>query len=313
MKIKKTPLLFSLFLSFGTPATSPPGGSLAADMAHLTGSDLSGRKAGTEGSQKAADYIAMRFKQTGYQVTRQYFEFPQGIFSSAKGQNVIARLNNDTRPAIVLTAHYDHLGERGGKVHPGANDNASGVAALLTLAEKFRNHSFPYQLVFVATDAEETGLYGAKHFVANNPLERIVLNINLDMLAPQKNKPRLYGYTISTLVGELERLLPAQSQLGVRYTASARQLNRLTGEQRIDWKGASDHYAFAKAGIPFIYFGVGEDKHYHSAGDKFDAIEWPLYEASVDYIAGLLSRLAEAPYIAKRLPVQQDNQEEVVE
>ena len=96
---------------------------------------------------------------------------------------------------IVITAHYDHLGKSGGKIYNGADDNASGVAAMLSIAEQLRRSRPKHSVIFLATDAEEKGLYGAKAFVQKPPVEisSIRFNLNLDMLAQGGGtSPKLY-------------------------------------------------------------------------------------------------------------------------
>ena len=88
-------------------------------------------------------------------------------------------------PVIVLSAHYDHLGIRDGRIYPGADDNASGVATLLEIARVCVAQPFRHGLVIAALDAEEGGLQGARAFMAGPPVpkDRIALNVNLDMVA----------------------------------------------------------------------------------------------------------------------------------
>ena len=87
--------------------------------------------------------------------------------------------------AIVVSAHYDHVGVRNGEIYPGADDNASGTAALLAIAGLCKKAPWQHDVVFAAFDAEEQGLQGARAFVAAPPIpkERIALNINMDMVS----------------------------------------------------------------------------------------------------------------------------------
>ena len=117
-------------------------------------------------------------------------------FKSKSVSNIIGWFPGKIYPNhyLVLTAHYDHLGKRGHRIFNGANDNASGFAALLVLVRYYSKNPPAYNQLFVSPDGEEDGLYGAKYFVENPPVSRseISLNINMDMLGHGARKKRLY-------------------------------------------------------------------------------------------------------------------------
>lgn len=100
--------------------------------------------------------------------------------------NLVGYLKGSAEPGrfTVLTAHYDHLGVRDGLVYPGADDDASGVAAMLAAADYFARHQPRRSIFFVAFDGEEEGLQGSRYFVAHPPVElsSLALEINLDMV-----------------------------------------------------------------------------------------------------------------------------------
>jgi aminopeptidase YwaD len=178
-----------------------------------------------------------------------------------------ARLREE---AVVIGAHYDHLGRGGegslapdavGTIHPGADDNASGVAAVLGLARAFaEGGGAPRTLVFVAFAGEEMGLLGSTHYVRRpaHPLERTVLMLNLDMVG------RLRKHTL--YVGG------ADSAAGLRELIAA-QAGGLTLTVRGDPFGPSDHSAFYGAGRPVLFLFTGAHGDYHRPGDTWDKID----------------------------------------
>ncbi|WP_246239858.1 M20/M25/M40 family metallo-hydrolase [Pseudoalteromonas caenipelagi] len=246
----------------------------------------------------SAQFIFERFKTLGLATKYQTFSFRDGIFSTAYGHNVVAQLPCNTLHCgrtIVISAHYDHLGASGSRLYAGANDNASGTVALLSLAQQLRNITRRNHVTFLATDAEEKGLYGAKHYVEHiDDAHQYVLNINLDMLAPGQNNTlyvmqsanaKHYSQTITTL-----QTHPLNIKL-----VSPNRMKRLIGDGRTDWLRASDHYAFYRAGIPYLYFGMGEDKNHHSTNDTLDSIDFDKYQQVVKFINDFMVALLSCP------------------
>ena len=164
------------------------------DLRALASPELQGRLTGTAGSRRAQALILERFKQLKLQPLngsfQQKFSFTQarrgGKEEFPEATNLIAVLPGTAEPQsfVVVSAHYDHLGVREGQTYPGADDNASGVAAMLAIARWFAAHPPSKSLLFVAFDAEEEGLQGSKHFVAKPPvdLKRITVVVNMDMV-----------------------------------------------------------------------------------------------------------------------------------
>lgn len=172
--------------------------------------------------------------------------------------------------AVVVGAHYDHLGRGGqgslapeatGHVHPGADDNASGVAAMLGLARAFvEAGGAPRTLVFVAFAGEEMGLLGSAHYVRRpaHPLERTVLMLNLDMVG------RLRGRTLY--------VCGADSGTGLRALLQT-QAGGLTLSVRGDPYGPSDHSSFYAAGRPVLFLFTGAHADYHRPTDTWDKVD----------------------------------------
>lgn len=193
--------------------------------------------------------------------------------------NVIAKVDGKTDSMIVITAHYDHLGMRDSLIFNGADDDASGTAALLALADYFVKVKPNHTLVFAAFDAEEMGLQGAHAFVEDSVmLSKVKLNINMDMIS-QNDSSEIYA--VGTYhYPELKPILESIETAGLKLLFG----HDTPGSGSDDWTFSSDHGPFHSKGVPFVYFGVEDHKHYHSATDEFETIPQDFYKASVQMI-----------------------------
>jgi Zn-dependent M28 family amino/carboxypeptidase len=263
-------LLISALICFGVKA------DLLNDIRQLSDVSMQGRKTGTDGALLAQKYISERYQQLALQpFTADYRQaFVYGAFDKT-GSNVVGYRQGCTYPQhyIVVTAHYDHLGQHGRKVFHGADDNASGIAALLELADRLNLTCPAYSYIFVATDAEESGLYGSKAFIATSPvpLNNIVLNLNLDMVSQPDRWGRLYLTGASRYPDLLAALSVQFSKLKYLPHRGPGRVSR--GRARSDWLNASDHGPFHRAGIPYLFFGGQDHTHYHTPDDTWQRIE----------------------------------------
>lgn len=263
---------------------------LLNDLVTLSSDRLEGRRTGTEGNALAREYIVHRFDSLGlgkfgdgYTVS---FTFSSGQDTAVQGQNVLAFVQGKGEGYIVVSAHYDHLGIRNGQIYNGADDNASGVAALLQFAEYFSGHQPQHTLIFAAFDAEEMGLQGARAFVANPPvpLNEIKLNVNMDMIA-HNDKGELYA----TGTYHYPALKPYMKSDDEQVKILLGHDDRRLGHD--DWTNQSDQGAFHAKGIPFVYFGVEDHKDYHKASDTFENINQAFYVAAVGQIQKIVEQL----------------------
>jgi len=208
-------------------------------------------------------------------------------------RNVVGLLPGSETPdeAIVYMAHWDHLGthegETGDNIYNGAVDNATGVAGIIELAEAFRKAPTPPKrsILFLAVTLEESGLLGSKYYVAHPvvPLDKTVGVINLDALAPvgKARDITVVGQGSSQLEDLLKTVIDTQQRKAVSETNTA-----------AGYYFRSDHFNFAKAGVPALYVDSGTDllegglaagdaagkdyteNRYHKAADQFDAATW---------------------------------------
>lgn len=266
------------------PALAAPGDRALEDVQWLSRDVMQGRKAGTEGASEARLYILTRLREIGLEPVDQEFTFKNRKGEDIEGVNLMARIPG-TQPggkAIVITAHFDHLGVKDGVVFNGADDNASGVAGLLAVAEAFKARAPKHDIWIVFVDAEEMGLQGAKAFVAAPPipLEQIALNINFDMLS-KNAKGELYasGGSMSPWVkAQLDALAPV-------VPVTLKQGHDTGPLDSFDnWTMQSDHGPFFKAGVPWVYFGVEDHPEYHKPTDDFATIPQAFFRKAVETV-----------------------------
>jgi Zn-dependent M28 family amino/carboxypeptidase len=265
---------------------------LLRDLSVLAHDSMEGRAPGTPGSARARAFLIESLEAAGARPFGAGYEhsFNTGTTAAA---NIIAVLpgRDAQRPYIVLTAHFDHLGVRGGEVFNGADDNASGVAAALAITREVASNPLESPLVIALVDAEESGLRGARAFVARPPipLEQITLNVNLDMVS------RTAGLLWAVGAHHMSALRPVIAQATENAPVTVRQGHDGPGAAGgADWTNSSDHAPFHQAGIPFVYFGVEDHPDYHRSTDDFENVDADEYLASVWTILTVLRALDEA-------------------
>lgn len=206
-----------------------------------------------------------------------------------KGHNVVGYINNNAPVTIVLGAHFDHLGygednnsrhTGGAAIHNGADDNASGTAALIELARLLKNGSKKSNYLFLAFSGEELGLYGSKYYVDHPTISLNAVNymINMDMVG------RFSDSSKTITIG------------GVGTSPSWGKL--LNGEKKMPFAikidssgtGPSDHTSFYRKDIPVLFFFTGLHTDYHKPSDDFDKINYNGQLQIVNYINRLVSR-----------------------
>jgi hypothetical protein len=257
---------------------------LLRDLQTLSADDMEGRQVGTPGGEKARAYVIQRFKESGVVPFgagyEQPFTFAGGRGAQQaerKGVNVIGRIEG-TRfkdRYIVISAHYDHIGVRSGQVANGADDNASGTAALFALAKYFSAHRPANSLIFAAFDGEESGLRGARAFVAAPPVEAaaLAIDLNMDMIGRDPND-LLYVVGTHTqpflkpFIGHIAAKAPVILVMGHDDPAQK-------GIE--DWTSQSDHKAFCDAKVPCLYFGVEDFEQHHRVTDDFETMSHRFY------------------------------------
>ncbi|MGH7020271.1 MAG: M20/M25/M40 family metallo-hydrolase [Brevundimonas sp.] len=279
------------------PVASPTQPVVAADYSQLmddlrilSADDMQGRDTGSEGGAKAREYIVSRLEALGVRPSPMGRLQPWEMLGRTRegtkifsGTNIIGVIPG-TRVSdkyIVVTAHYDHVGVNDGQVFNGADDNASGVATMLELAKRLKANPPEHSVLIVALDGEERGLLGAKHFVEAPPvpLSSISMNINYDMTARADTDGKLWvtgTYQNPYFRPVLDRL-PARANVALAFGKDTPE-----DKDEDNWVEASDHAAFYRAGLPFLYFGVNYHPDYHRPTDDFEKIKPAVFQDSTE-------------------------------
>ena len=253
------------------------------DVETLAADDMQGRVPGSAGLDKAADYIAQEFAKAGLKPGADNGTYFQSFKIKAENgkqvtvKNVLGVIPGKQEKmqgeSVVLSAHYDHLGEgwpetasgNEGKIHNGADDNASGVAVMLELARTLGKSMSPERaVVFAAFSAEEAGLLGARHYVKaakTYPIEKVIGNLNIDTVGRLgENKLLILG---SNSAREWKFIFMGASFVtGVQTELPSQDIS------------SSDQVAFIEAGVPGVQFFAGVSPDYHKPGDTADKIDY---------------------------------------
>ncbi len=303
---------FSLLLLYAPLtllAQAPEAEKVKAHVSFLAKDELEGRGTGTEGERMAAKYIESQFKKlklkpygdnkTYYQT----FDFKGGMHGTGeagKAANLVAYLDNGAPTTVIIGAHYDHLGmgnqgssldaNPAGKIHNGADDNASGVAGMLELARYFKTNKVKESnnFLFLAFSGEELGLYGSDYFVEHPTLDLATVNymVNLDMVG--RLDPKNGGLSVSgsgTSPG-WEPLLKSLSTTEVPISTDS------------SGTGPSDHTKFYLKKMPVLHFFTGSHSDYHKPSDDADKINAPGEVAVLNVIIKVIESTEGQPKLA---------------
>jgi hypothetical protein len=275
------------------------------DIKYLSDDRLAGRMTGTPGADSAAAYLARRFAAVGLQPAAGGWFQTFTISRDAPGaqhvhvaglpaSNVIGLLPGRDptlrNEAVIVGAHYDHLGLGGfgsldpdstGKVHNGADDNASGAAMLIQIAARLAATPPARTVVFIAFTGEELGLLGSTYYVKQPiyPLSTTLAMINLDMVGRLRQK----------------RLIVYGSQTAREFPALLDSLNWHAGldlHAQGDGFGPSDQSAFYAAGRPVLHFFTDLHEDYHRTTDDWEKINVEGFNEVTDFTVGLVTALA---------------------
>jgi hypothetical protein len=295
----------------GPPTDEKLLASLQEDVIYLAADDLGGRAIGTEGEQKAADYLAGEFEKAGLQPmgTEGFFQpftvsKPSNPHEEAvigtdgegiTGRNVIGFLDKKADKTIVIGAHFDHLGIGGqgslhrgdSAIHNGADDNASGTAALIALAQILSHQELKSNVLFIAFSGEENGLWGSNYFVKNPTIDLKTVNymINMDMVGRLNAEKSLAVYGVGTSPSFPSILDPVNSD----------SLKIVTTESGV---GPSDHTSFYLQDLPVLHFFTGQHEDYHKPSDDSDKINYDGLVKVVRYISRVIGSLDAEPKLA---------------
>lgn len=275
---------------------------LKIHLFEITSEKYNGRMTGEEGHNKVCNYIRSHYDSLQIKAPKSHSNYFQNIPKSelpkevnAASQNVIAYIEGSEFPEeyLIISAHSDHEGVIDDEIHYGADDNGSGTAAVLEMAEAFsiataNGHRPKRSIVFLNVTAEEVGLVGSSYYTRNPvfPIENTIANLNTDMIGRVDNKHKdneNYVYLIGSdrLSTELDFITRTTNEqftnLELDYTYNAK--NDVNS-----YYTRSDHYNFALQGIPVVFFFNGEHEDYHKSTDTADKINFPLLKKRTDLI-----------------------------
>ncbi|HET8770145.1 MAG TPA: M20/M25/M40 family metallo-hydrolase [Gemmatimonadaceae bacterium] len=283
-----------------SPAAALPmldSARLLGDIGRLAHDSMAGRGVMTAENAEARAWLASELRRIGLEPVGGSYEHAfarsrRNRPDSVRGANVLGVVRGTEKPDefIVVSAHYDHVGVREGKIYNGADDNASGTAAVLAMAAHFKAHPPRHSMIFALWDAEESGLLGARAFVASPPvpIAAIKANVNLDMVS-RNDRNELYAAGASPYP-QMRPILEATQ----RVAAVNLKLGHDSGGGSEDWTNQSDQGAFHQVKIPFVYFGVEDHPDYHQPTDDVENIQPGFYYRAVRTIAGFVERLDRA-------------------
>lgn len=261
----------------------------------IAADSMEGRETGSVGQKKAGRYLISQYQNNQVSFPKgaasYYQPIPAAYLNKKYGgnlgdsENIWAFIEGSEKPneIIVISAHYDHVGTKDGEVYNGADDDGSGTSALLELAQAFQiakkeGHGPKRSILFLHVTGEEHGLHGSRFYSENPlfPLENTVADVNIDMIGrrdeihPNTNN---YVYVIGAnrLSSELDFVSSIMNQ---KYVGLDLDYRFNDPKDPNHFYERSDHYNFAKHGVPSIFFFNGVHADYHKKTDEPDKIEY---------------------------------------
>jgi hypothetical protein len=290
-------------------------------IVYLSSDELKGRGTSSNGEKKAAKYIAKQFKKMKlnpvvenksffHDFSFSHFSNPHDTLSkeTRSGRNVMAFLDNGAEYTIVIGAHFDHLGlgfdhnslaaNAEGEIHNGADDNASGTAAVIELARVFAGNNVKekYNFLFTCFSAEELGLFGSKKMLESDVFDWKKVNymINMDMIGRFNDSSKslmVGGFGTSSAWDDI--LYKTTHNFKIKIDSSG--------------IGPSDHTSFYLKNIPVLFFFTGQHKDYHKPSDDWDKINYKGEKEIIQFIYQIINLSFEhnkLDFLPTRIPLQ---------
>ena len=265
-------------------------------MLYVVASDeMEGRETGSKGQKKAGLYMIEQYKKNGVSFPKgatDYYQHVPASFLNARrnenlpdSENIWAYIEGSEKPneVLVISAHYDHVGIKNGEIYNGADDDGSGTVALIEMAKAFAKakkdgHGPKRSILFLHVTGEEHGLHGSRYYSENPlfPIANTIADINIDMIGRrdvEHTKTNNYVYVIGAdrLSSDLHNIVVAQNE---KYTNVDLDFKFNDPKDPNHFYERSDHYNFAKHGIPSVFFFNGVHEDYHQKGDEPEKIEY---------------------------------------
>lgn len=263
---------------------------------YIVASDsMEGRETGSAGQKKAGVYLISQYKKNNIHSPKganDYYQKVPAEFMNKKyggklpdSENIWAYIEGSEKPneIIVISAHYDHVGMKNGEVYNGADDDGSGTVALLEIAQAFEKakkegHGPKRSILFLHVTGEEHGLHGSRYYSENPlfPIANTITDINIDMIGRRDKiheNTNNYVYLIGSdrLSTDLDNVCKLAN---AKYTKMDLDYRFNDPKDPNHFYERSDHYNFAKNGIPSVFLFNGVHADYHGKGDEADKIEY---------------------------------------
>lgn len=261
----------------------------------IASDEMEGRETGSKGQKKAGLYMIEQYKKNGISFPKgaaDYYQHIPAAFLNARrnenlpdSENIWAFIEGSEKPdeILVISAHYDHVGVKNGEVYNGADDDGSGTVAVIEMAKAFakakkQGHGPKRSILFLHVTGEEHGLHGSRFYSENPlfPIANTIADINIDMIGRrdvEHSNTNNYVYVIGAdrLSSDLHNAVVAQNE---KYIKMDLDFKFNDPKDPNHFYERSDHYNFAKYGIPSVFFFNGVHEDYHKAGDEPQKIEY---------------------------------------
>ena len=297
--------------AFRTAYESIKADELKKNLMVIASDEMEGRQTGSEGQKKAGVYMIDYYKNLGVSYPKAlgsyYQKVPKEALKSRRGElpdseNILAFIEGTEKPEeiIVISAHYDHVGTNNGVIYNGADDDGSGTVAVMEIAEAFQQAKKAGKgpkrsILFLHVTGEEHGLLGSKYY-SENPvfeLKNTVVNLNIDMIgrSDKENEGKNYVYVIGSdmLSTELKKINVAANKATQNLELNYKY-DDPNDPMRLYYR--SDHYNFAKHGIPVAFFFDGIHEDYHQPTDDPEKIDYPLLQKRAQLVFATAWELA---------------------
>lgn len=284
---------------------------LKKNLMVIASDEMQGRDTGSEGQKAAGKYMINFYKNLGISYPKalgSYYQIvPKEALKTRRGdlpesENILAFIEGTEKPEeiIVVSAHYDHVGTKDGVVYNGADDDGSGTVAVMEIAEAFQEAKKvgkgpKRSILFLHVTGEEHGLLGSKYY-SDNPvfdMKNTVVDLNIDMIgrSDKENEGKDYVYVIGSemlssqlkVINEAANKITHNLELNYKYDDP-------NDTQRLYYR--SDHYNFAKHGVPVAFFFDGIHADYHQPTDDPEKIDYPLLQKRAQLVFATAWELA---------------------
>lgn len=284
---------------------------LKKNLMVIASDEMQGRDTGSEGQKAVGKYMINFYKNLGVSYPKalgSYYQIvPKEALKTRRGdlpesENILAFIEGTEKPEeiIVVSAHYDHVGTKDGVVYNGADDDGSGTVAVMEIAEAFQEAKKAGKgpkrsILFLHVTGEEHGLLGSKYY-SDNPvfdMKNTVVDLNIDMIgrSDKENEGKDYVYVIGSemlssqlkVINEAANKITHNLELNYKYDDP-------NDTQRLYYR--SDHYNFAKHGVPVAFFFDGIHADYHQPTDDPEKIDYPLLQKRAQLVFATAWELA---------------------